>query len=139
MASNNIEDEEEELTPSNKDNEKLPTLKSPVLQTPTTTTPKTTVTILNTATNSPNLQHKHLKLTPPKPTKIIKTYPQFKTQMEEVFSINIRPINHAPFNNFFSSEFAVVGGNSTRIYRLDSSTLICGMITNYKFDRKSKF
>ena len=133
-------DEDEELTtPSTKNNEKLPSPKSPKLQTPTTTTPKTTVTILNTATNSPNLQHKHLNLTPPKPTKIIKTYPQFKKHMEEVFAINIRPINHAQINNFFSSEFAVPGGNSTRIYRMESSTLICVMIVDFKFDKKSKF
>ena len=59
--------------------------------------------------------------------------------MEEVFGFNIRPINHAPINNFFSSEFAIPGGNNTKIYRMDSSTLICGMITNYKFDSKSKF
>ena len=133
-------DEDEELTtPSTKNNEKLPSPRSPKLQTPTTTTPKTTVTILNTATNSPNLQHKHLNLTPPKPTKIIKTYPQFKKHMEEVFAINIRPINHAQINNFFSSEFAVPGGNSTRIYRMESSTLICVMIVDFKFDTKSKY
>ena len=68
---------------------------------------------------------------PPKPTtKIIKTYPQYKTQMEEVFAINIRPITPSLINNFYSSEFAIPGGNNTKIFRLDSSTLICGMITN---------
>ena len=43
--------------------------------------------------------------------------------MEEVFGINIRPINHALVNNFFSSEFSIPGDNNTKIYRMESSTL----------------
>ena len=96
----------------------------------------------NTTSNSPNLQQKYLKLTAPPskgPTKVIKTYPQFKTLMEEVFGINIRPINHSQINNFFSKEFAIPGGSNTKIYRMESWTLLCNMITDFKFDKKSKY
>ena len=138
-----VGDDEDELPPSTTNNEKLRSSSSslvPILQTPATTTNNTTTT------NSLDNQHKHLELpntkTPPKqpPTKkIIKTYPQYKTQMEEVFSINIRPITPSKINNFYSEEFAVPGGNSTKIYRMDSSTLICSMLVDWKFDSKSKY
>ena len=61
--------------------------------------------------------------------------------MEEVFGINIRPINLSLelVNNFFSSEFAIPGGNNTKIFRMESWTLLCHMITDYKFDKKSKY
>jgi len=59
--------------------------------------------------------------------------------MEEVFGFNIRPINLSQINNFFSSEFAVPGGNKTKLYRMESSTLICEIIVDFKFDKKSKY
>ena len=132
-----IGDEDREITPStiNNKEEVSSTNISPKLQNTTTTTNTTIST-----NNSPNNLQLAKRLKPttfPKPTKIIKA--KFQNQMDEVFAINIRPITASLTKNFFSKEFSVPGGNGTKIYRMESSTLICEMFVNFKFDRKSKY